>query len=131
MLNRLTFATASQWIDLLELPSSAMDWNDVDQSHLDLGLKEYCENGVGDERRDCGDSDELKGLRKSLIELGHTVKYDFSYEIERLDEDIAEREEEPESLDEGREIPSSTMAGSTDFITDNDVRQMFSTLGGE
>jgi hypothetical protein len=131
MLNDLTLATASEWIDLVELPANAMDWTDADQSRLDSALEEYCENGVGHERRNCGDLDELQGLRESLIELGRKARYDFSYDIERLDEDIAEREEETEPLYEGSGVPSSATATLRDLVTDDNVRQMFSTLVSE
>ena len=73
----------------------------------------------------------MRELRDSLARLGDKAGYDFSYEMERLDEDIAEREEKPESLSEGNGIPGSATLTLHEVVTDDDVRQMFSTLGSE
>jgi len=128
MLNHLTFAYASDWIELISLPTSALEWTEADQRTLDRELKDYCENGVRDERLSCKRPDDMEELRDSLAQLGGKVGYDFSYEIERLDEDLAEREEEHESLSEGSGIPRSARLTQYEMVTDDDVRQMFSTL---
>jgi hypothetical protein len=132
MLNHLNFATASDWLELVALRERAVNLTEDHQSTPDRGLKEYCENGVGDDRRDLTRADEKSDLKDSLAQLGTKVGYDFSYDIRRLEEDIAERKEEPESLNEGSGIgiPSETLT-LKEVVTDDDVRQMFSTLGNE
>ena len=82
------------------------------------------------DRRDLTSTEEKSDLKDSLAQLGAKVGYDFSYDIQRLEEDIAESKEEPKSLNEGSGIPSETLT-LQEVVTDEDVRQMFSTLGNE
>jgi hypothetical protein len=130
LLEHLTFATASDWIELVKLPHVALDWTAAQQTILDKNLKEYCANGVQDDRYNRNEPDEMSELRDSLSSLGQTIGYDFSYHIQRLDEDIAEKEQEPEPLSEGEGIPRSATATREEIFTDDDARQMFNTLVG-
>ena len=124
------FATASDWIVLVKLPRVAIDWTAAQQTILDKELKEYCANGVQDDRYNRNEPDEMSELRDSLSSLGQTIGYDFSYHIQRLDEDIAEKEQEPEPLSEGEGIPRNATAARDEIFTDDDARQMFNTLVG-
>jgi hypothetical protein len=130
MLNHLTFANAADWVQIAELPKSGMEWNMDDQSKFDQGLKEYCENGIDDERSNSTGIDEMREFAISLEQLGSTLGHDFSKEIRQLEEDIAEveEEEESESLSEGSSIPRDSMSTQRNVVTDDDVRQMFRTL---
>jgi hypothetical protein len=127
LLEHLTFATASDWIELVKLPEAALDWTAGQQSILDKELKEYCENGVKDDRYNRNEPDDMSELRDSLGSLGEKIGYNFSYHIQRLEENIAEKEE-PEPLDEGEGIPRNATAAREEVFTDDDARQMFSTL---
>jgi hypothetical protein len=69
LLEHLTFATASDWIELVKLPKVALDWSAALQSILDKELKEYCENGVQDDRYNRNEPDEMSKLRDSLSSL--------------------------------------------------------------
>jgi hypothetical protein len=128
LLEHLTFATASDWIELVKLPKTALDWTAAQQAILDKELKAYCENGVQDDRYNRNGPDEMSELRDSLTSLGEKIGYDFSYQIQRLEEDIAEKEEEPEPLSEGGGIPRNATVAREEVFTDDDARQMFSTL---
>lgn len=94
-----------------------------------LRPKEYCVNGVQDDRYNRNDVDEMSELRDSLSSLGEKIGYNFSYHIQRLEEDIAEKEE-PEPLSEGEGISRSATEAREEKFTDDDARQMFSTLVG-
>lgn len=131
LLKHLTFASASDWLELIVLPKEALEWSVADQAILDGELKDYCENGVRDDRSNRSTPDELSDLSYSLEKLGKKVGYDFSSVIQRLNEDIAERSQEPESLSEGSGIPKKATLRQPEVITDDDVRQMFGTLLGE
>jgi hypothetical protein len=132
LLNHLTFAAASDWLHLIALPKDALEWSAADQTNLDKELKDYCENGVRDDRSNCNTPDELTDLRDSLNKLGIKVGYDFISHIQRLDEAIAERpEEEAESLREGSGIPKRATAAKQQLVSDDEVRQMFETLVSE
>jgi hypothetical protein len=125
MLDHLQFANASEWLELLTLPAQTPAWTAEDQSQLGQAFKEYCESGVSEERRECSTEDEMITLIESLTELGKKTTQNFSYHISLLSESIAEREERASAPSERVSFPSSSPVAS---VTDEDVRQMFSTL---
>ena len=88
---------------------------------------------MAEERSNIGDRDEMGAFLNSLIELGAKRNRNFSKEIRRLQEDIAEAEEEEhsETLSSGNSFPSDSATMSNDSTTDNDIRQMFDTLCSE
>ena len=133
MLGHLTFATAADWLVLSDLPKQSMAWTLENQAVLDQAFQEYCDEGLNEERSNTGDSDEMGALLSSLMELGTKRNHNFSKEIRRLQEDIAEAEEEEhsESLRSGDSFRSDDAAMAYDSTTDDDVRQMFETLCGE
>jgi hypothetical protein len=67
-------------------------------------------------------------LRDSLEELGRKIGYNFNNQIGLIEVDIAERTVEPETLAEGEGIPKRATLAHDEVLTDDDVRQMFSTL---
>jgi hypothetical protein len=133
MLGHLTFATAADWVVLSGLPAQSTGWAAENQATLDQAFQKYCDEGFSEERSNTGNSDEMGALLSSLMELGARRNYNFSKEVRRLQEDIAEAEEEEhsESLSSGDSFPSSAAAVTYDSTTDDDVRQMFETLCGE
>lgn len=133
MLGHLTFANAADWLALSDLPRQSMGWTPEDQTVLDRAFQEYCDEGLDEERSNTGDSDEMGALLNSLMELGTKRNHNFSKEIRRLQEDIAEAEEEEhsESLSSGESFVSDAAAERYDGTTDDDVRQMFETLCSE
>jgi hypothetical protein len=72
--------------------------------------------------------DELTGLRVSLDQLRNEYGLDLEYQIERLDEDIAEREEGRRDLDEGSGYGRDRTIVRREIVTDDEVREMFRTL---
>ena len=131
MLEHTRFANAADWLELLALPTEARDWTDADQSSLTSEFEDYCNEGIGDDRRNCSTTDEKSGLIDSLTELGKKTGRDFSKEIERLSDSIAEGEEEDST--EQSEISNGTSFAPSAIIvvTDDDVRQLFRTLKDE
>ena len=115
------------------LPAQSTGWAAENQATLDQAFQKYCDEGFSEERSNTGNSDEMGALLSSLMELGARRNYNFSKEVRRLQEDIAEAEEEEhsESLSSGDSFPSSAAAVTYDSTTDDDVRQMFETLCGE
>jgi len=126
LLEHLHFAGASDWLELSDLPSKAVGWSPIDQSKLDAGFKRYEKDGVSDERRERTTEDEMSGLLESLTELAKKTNANFSYDINLLSESIAEGEERATSSAGGARYSAEVTI--TPAATDEDVRQMFSTL---
>jgi hypothetical protein len=128
VLDALAFARADDWIELLAFPAKALEWSDAYEDHLKMALREYEQAGARDERYDCTTVDELIGLRESLDKLRNQYGLDLEYQIEMLDEDIAEREQESRNLEEGSGYWQDRTPVRHDLVTDDEVRQMFRTL---
>lgn len=128
VLDYLNFARADDWFDLLAFPEKALEWNEADETRLDTGLQHYQQHGIDDERYDCASLDELTGLRESLDKLRKEYGLDLEYVIDRLDEDIAEREDRPNTLEEGSGFSRNRTLVAHQVVTDDDVREMFRTL---
>ena len=130
MLEHVRFANAADWLELLALPTETLDWTDADQSGLTSEFEDYCNDGIGDDRRNCSTTDEMSGLIDSLTELGKYTGRDFSKEIERLSESIAEGEEE-RPTEQGEISGGTSFSSPSIVVTDDDVRQLFLTLKDE
>lgn len=128
VLDALAFARADDWLDLLAFPAKAFEWSDADENQLAMALRLYEHKGARDERYDCTTVDELMGLRESLDKLRNEYGLDLKYQIERLDEDIAEREEGSRNLEEGSGYSRDRTPVRHDLVTDDEVREMFRTL---
>jgi hypothetical protein len=132
LLEYARYASAEDWLELLALPDEALDWTASDQSNLVSEFDGYRESGVADDRHNCSTVDEMNNLIGSLSALGERTGIDFSYDIQLLSEDVAEREEERPALTGGDHVPSGPLPQvSEPVVTDDDVRQMFSTLKDE
>jgi hypothetical protein len=128
VLDALAFARADDWLDLLVFPAKALEWSHADENQLKMALRRYEQNGARDERYDCTTVDELMGLRGSLDKLRNEYGLDLKYQIELLDEDIAEREEGSPNLKEGSGYWQDRTPARHDVVTDDEVREMFRTL---
>jgi hypothetical protein len=127
LLEDLAFARADDWRELLAFPEKALDWTEADDSRLDIALKRYRDEGVYDDIVDCTTLDEIVVLRDSLEQLSTEFGLDFARHLENLDEQIAEREVPDDEYTGGTGV--STSVGAVDLeVTDEDIRQMFSTL---
>ncbi len=75
----------------------------------------------------------MSALKTSLEELSAKRGHSFSQQIKSLEEDIVEYEEEnrSESMSEGESYSSSAQATEYERFTDEDAKQMFSTLCGD
>jgi hypothetical protein len=93
-----------------------------------MGVRQYEQEGARDERYDCTTLDELAGLRESLDKLRKEYGLALDRQINLLDEDIAEREEESQDLEEGSGYGRGRIPIEHDLVTDDEVREMFSTL---
>lgn len=128
VLDALDFARADDWLDLLAFPAKALEWSNTDQNQLEMALRHYEHNGARDERYDCTTVDEMMGLRESLDKLRNEYGLDLEYEIDMLDEEIAEREEGSRNLEEGSGYWRELTPVQHDLVTDDEVREMFRTL---
>lgn len=128
VLDALDFARADDWLDILAFPSKALEWSDIDEQQLTMGVRQYEQEGARDERYDCTTLDELAGLRESLDKLRKEYSLALDRQINLLDEDIAEREEESQDLEEGSGYGRGWIPVKHDLVTDDEVREMFSTL---
>ena len=128
VLDELAFARADDWLDLLALPTAALEWGQADEDRLNSALMLYEQDGVRDERYDCTTVDELTGLRESLDRLRTEYGLNLEDQIDRLDNDIAEREEGRGDLEEGSGYWRDRAPVRHEVVTDNEVREMFRTL---
>jgi hypothetical protein len=128
VLDELAFARADDWLDLLAFPAKAFEWSDADENQLKMALRQYEQNGARNERYDYTTVDELTAFRDSLDKLRNEYGLDLEYQIERLDEDIAEREERSPNLEKGSGYGRDRTPVRQDLITDDEVREMFRTL---
>src|SRR5262249_23501687 len=111
----------------LSLPQKALGWTEADGFRLDEGLERYRESGVHDDIRDCATLDDMARLKESLEQLTKTFGLDFAYFIERIDDEMAEREE-TKGRSSGWTGASRSMEPVDHQVSDEDIRQMFSTL---
>jgi hypothetical protein len=129
LLGHLGEASANVWADLLSFPSLAPEWLDKDEVRLKSAFQQYQTFGVGEDRDNCDSAEDLEGLRGGLEELNQRHGIDFSTEIMRIDDAIAEHEEresEPDYETSGYLRPPSTERAET--VTEDEVREMFKTL---
>jgi hypothetical protein len=132
VLGEIALASAEDWRKVLAFPQKALEWTETHESLLEAGLKRYRERGVDDDISNCTTLDDMAELRESLDQLAKEFGLDLVYDIERLDEQMAEREgEDPEDRYSGG-TGFSRSAGATEqqVVTDEDIRQMFGTLRG-
>lgn len=131
LLEELASARAEDWVDLLEFPTHALEWTEDDEALLSAALAYYCKHGVYDERADCTTLDDMNQLLDSLSILDHKFGLNLDACIDSLNQDIFEREEESRHYSEGSGIGGITREAISllkETISDEDVRQMFSTL---
>ena len=128
MFDHLSFAFAHDWLALLSLPQSSVDWPSSDDQRLRASFASYLDDGVGDERSNCTTLDELRGLRESLSELDSKFGIDVARHLERLCEDIDERDDSSNGLVGDRSPVMRATRASDPPMTDDDVRDLFSTL---
>jgi hypothetical protein len=128
VLDALNFANADDWLDILAFPSKALEWSDKEQQQLEIGVQQYVQEGVSDERYDCTTLDELVELRESLDKLQSEYDLPLDRHIKLIDEDIAEREWENDDPQEGSGYGRGGVHVTHDLATDDEVREMFSTL---
>jgi hypothetical protein len=129
LLTRLALADANDWLTLLKFPNSALEWLETDGAKLSEALDHYRREGVREDFDNCSDLHDLNELRTSLSELTQQHGLDFAHILSSIDEAIAEGDErEPEY--EGGESSESPPGEPAEVVTEDEVREMFSTLRG-
>ena len=99
------------------------------EAKLSEALDHYQREGVREDLDNCSNSDDLNELRNSLSELTQQYGLDFARMVSSIDQAIAERNELEPEYDGGGS--SGNQAGErTEVITEDEVRDMFSTLRG-
>lgn len=129
LLAQLAFAGAYDWLTLLKFPDSALEWLETDEVKLNEALDHYWREGVREDFDNCSDSDELNELRTSLSELTQQYGLDFARMLSSIDEAIAERNEREPGY-EGGGSSGSPPGERAEVVTEDEVREMFSTLRG-
>ncbi len=128
LLGHLSFARANDWIEILGMSEQTTEWTEAETRKVKTEFDEYLRRGAFHERSDCSTLDEMDGLIDSLKELGRRFGADFSYDIDRLKEDMAEHEESREPLQEGAGPPERPRGVALDSVDDDTVKQMFRAL---
>ena len=128
MMNELYAASADDYIALIEFHRSAVGWTAADDTRLDEALRHYERSGASNDLRSCSDVSELSELRDALDRLHNEFGVDLRYEIGRLDEEMAEREERITGFRTGGSGGMSSSRPSGPAISDDELREMFYTL---
>jgi len=126
-MNELNRATADDWSAIIEFPSTALDWTETDEHHFRKMLDSYCELGVDDEISGCTTLNQLSELKDSLEKLMNKHGLGFEDAIQRLDEEIAGREDAKDE-DEDHFFGGSREIVRHEVMSDDEVSEMFSTL---
>ncbi|WP_211441445.1 nSTAND3 domain-containing NTPase [Collimonas humicola] len=129
LLANINSVGAQDWITLLEFPDNAPEWTENDEERLGEGLEYYRRDGVDYDRDNCSDVSDLEALNVSLKELNERFGVDFARTIKSIESEIAEREERTRDDDvEGGGFSRGADTSPADFVTEEDVREMFKTL---
>jgi hypothetical protein len=84
---------------------------------------------VDDDITDCTTLDEMTGLRDSLEQLSKEFGLDFTRHIQRLDAEISLREDDDDRYSGETGVSTRSVEILVENqVTDEDIRQMFSTL---
>ena len=127
-MDELHFAWADDLVALLEFQRNAVGWTAADATRLSNAIARYRHSGASDDIDNCSTVSELSDLRKSLDRLHGEFGIDLSYDIERLDEKIAEREESGTDFRAGTTGGISSSHSSSLTISDDEIREMFHIL---
>ena len=130
VLGEIALAGAEDWRKFLAFPQKALEWTETHESPLEAGLKRYRERGVDDDISNCTNLEDMAELRESLDQLAKEFGLDFAYDIERLDEQMAEGEDPEDRYNGGTGFSRSVGATDQQVVTGEDIRQMFGTLRG-
>ncbi|MDE2253403.1 MAG: restriction endonuclease [Betaproteobacteria bacterium] len=129
VLTRLALADANDWLTLLNFPDSAVEWLETDGSKLSEALDHYRREGVREAFDNCSDPNDLNELRNSLNELTQRYGLDFARILSSIDQAIAERDEREPEYESGGSS-GSPLGERAEVVTEDEVREMFSTLRG-
>jgi hypothetical protein len=127
LLQNMGLARATDWVAILPFAQKPSFWTDADKATVRDAFAKYRDEGVTDERYDCTTLDEMGGLVDDLTSL-QKFGADFSQAIDRLNQNIAEREDGRDEPDEGTGISPSVTTVHSRETTDEEVRDMFRTL---
>jgi hypothetical protein len=127
VLQNIRLARATDWVAILPFVQTSPFWTDADKATVRDAFSEYRDEGITDERYDCTTLQEIEGLVDDLTSL-QKFGVDFSQAIDRLNQDISEREDGREEPDEGIGISPSATTVHRRETTDEEIRDMFSIL---
>ena len=127
LMNKLDYATADDWLAIIEFPDSALDWTEGDGERFRKAINSYCTSGVDDEIYSSTTVDELSALRDSLDELMDKYALNLKYALDRVEEELAELDETRETDDE-RSFGGGRSIRHEEVMSDKDVAEMFNTL---
>lgn len=119
-------ARSEDWIELLKTRGDDF-WPETAETALEEAFQRYRSRGVDDERFDCNTVSEMEELKDNLEKLHDRFDVDFRYEIESLEERIAEKSK-PEPDDEGAPVQWSPPDDFEFPADDDEIRSMFGSL---
>lgn len=124
LMNELDYATADDWLSMVEFPDDALDWTEADEKRFRKALNYYCTSGVDDELSNSTTVDELSALKDSLDELMNKHGLDLRYAFYQAEEKLAELEE-LEEADNERSFGGGHSIQREETMSDEDVAEMF------
>ena len=129
LINQLDFATAEDWLSMIEFPDKALDWTKADEERFRKALNSYCASGVDDEIFDCTTVDELSNLRNFLGELVSEHGLDLEHALNSVEEKLAEAAgDETWETDTRRDFGGERSLRHKEEMSDVNVVEMFNTL---
>jgi hypothetical protein len=127
LLDNLESAHATDWSSLLAFSEAAPDWTEADKDRLAEAFDQYQTNGVDDEILNCSSSNEASAIVDALDTMQTKFGVDFAMKISRLNEEF----HEPDPSDDFRRGSWNSSArdnAEREYVSDEDIRQMFGTL---
>jgi hypothetical protein len=128
LLENLEFAHETEWGEIRAFSETALEWTDPDEARLTAAFTQYQKSGVDDDIWNCSSADEASELRDALQQMQTKFGVDFVQEIGLLDEQLHEQEEPSDDFRGGSWNSSALDKAEREYVSDDDIRQMFGTL---
>ncbi|WP_447577811.1 nSTAND3 domain-containing NTPase [Achromobacter kerstersii] len=129
LLGHLGRANVDDWLDLLSFPGLASDWLESDEVKLKSAFQHYQTFGIGEDLGNCDTTEELNSLRDGLQALNERHGIDFSKQIRKIENAIADSEDHhSDTDDDGQSYSSAPSTARAETVTEDEVRDMFKTL---
>ncbi|OWT71026.1 hypothetical protein CEY09_05525 [Achromobacter marplatensis] len=113
----------------MSFPGLAFEWLESDEVKLKSAFQHYQTVGIGEDLGNCDTTEELNSLRDGLQALTERHGIDFSKQIRKIENAIADSEEyHSDTDDDGQSYSSAPSTARAETVTEDEVRDMFKTL---